>query len=93
MIASLDLCLLLQRNPSTGPSVVVKTHASGASMGVGTCANTSILRGNEHHHVGSGNSGAGMQNIGWGGPRGPISHDGLTELSLLCRFCGVGLIQ
>ena len=85
MIASLDLCLLPQRKPSTGPPVVVETpHASSASTGAGTCVDVSILRGGKHHQGGSNSSRTGMQEIGQGGPRGPIPHDSLTELRVCC---------
>ena len=64
--------------------MVETPHASGASTGAGTCANASILRGGERHEVGSSNSRTGMQNTGRGGPRGPIPHDGSTELRVYC---------
>ena len=92
MIASLDLCFLPQRNPSTGPPVVVETpHASGASTGVGTCADASILRGGEHHQRGSNSSRTEMQEICRGGPRGSIPHDGSTELRVLVDTFGLAI--
>ena len=95
MIGSLDLCLLPQRNPYSGPPVADETpHASGASMGAGTCADASIQRSSEYHQVGSSSSRTGLQEIGWGGPRGPIPHDGLTELRVCCVGSAVlGLVS